>query len=106
MSKKCRRKAWLGAAIGLASTGINLIAQARNAAEQEKQMLQQRSIDEFEQAKNKAINNAITLTSGYNNTEYADKVRDKIVFKAGGKISSDRIQKLRQFKCGGRSKRK
>lgn len=106
MNKKCKRKAWLGAAIGLVSTGANLIAQSRNAAEQEKQMMQQKSMEEFAQARNKAINNALTLSSAYNDTEYADKVKDKIVFKAGGKISSDRIQKLRQFKCGGRSKRK
>lgn len=96
-----RKKKWLGAVISgvanIASTLISAKSQA-NAAKQQ-QILQQN-----QQAEQAALQNSTNLTAQYNNTDYVDAMKDKIVYRAGGKIN-DRVAVAKRFACGGRTKK-
>ena len=85
-----RNKKWLGAVIsGVANIASTLISAKNQANAIKEQQLQQ--------DKQLAIQHAANLTAQYNNTDYVDAMKDKIVYRAGGKIFDDRIKKLRKI---------
>ena len=92
-----RNKKWLGAVIsGVANIASTLISAKNQANAIKEQQLQQ--------AEQLALQHAANLTAQYNNTDYVDAMKDKIVYRAGGK-TKDRVAVAKRFACGGRTKR-
>lgn len=114
-----RHKAWIGAAIGAATS---LIGMALNGAAQKKQ---QREIERQENYKS-AIDRIAAMNNAYANQDYVNDFEDRVIYRLGGRkfmnprkrgndnrlvadqtsnqfsnvpIFRNRIQKL---KCGGR----
>lgn len=73
-----RKKAWLGAAIGLAG---GIVGGIINKRKQKKALRQQQA----EVNRNAAIENANAMEEAYNNQEYVDAYNDRLAFAYGGK---------------------
>jgi hypothetical protein len=92
-----RPKKFIGAAIGAAvSIGGGIASSISQRRAQRKQMKAQN--------RNATLQQAANMTEEYNNTEYIDEFNNKVSFKAGGSIYTDRIKKMKRFKCGGKRK--
>lgn len=99
--KNKRPKKWVGAAIG---AGVSLISQLIAQNNEKKMLEQQNALAEKQAAEQNAILTAQNLTNQYANQDYADKFKEKVVFKNGGVVYSDRIKNLKRFKCGGKKR--
>lgn len=73
-----RKKAWLGAAIGLAG---GIVGGIINKRKQKRALRQQQA----EANRNAAIENANAMEEAYNNQEYVDAYNDRLAFAYGGK---------------------
>lgn len=99
--KNKRAKKWIGAAIG---AGVSLIGNLISK-NKEQEYLNDKRLEEAKLiSEQSALQTAQNLTNKYANQEYADKFKEKIVFKHGGAIYTDRIKNIKRFKCGGRRK--
>lgn len=99
--KNKRPKKWIGAAIG---AGVGLISQLVAQNQQNKALKEQNALDAKRTAEQNALLTAQNLTNQYNNQEYIDAMKDKVVFKTGGAVYGDRIKNLTKFKCGGKKR--
>lgn len=108
--KQKRKKCWIGAVIGAATSLIGSAIQADGQRKaQRKQNIAQNKANTYEMANN--------LTAAYANQDYADELQNKVVFKAGGTkhytsrkhpnaVVKSIVNNPRMFKCGGKSKAK
>ena len=108
--KQKRKKCWIGAVIGAATSLIGSAIQADGQRKaQRKQNIAQNKANAYEMANN--------LTAAYANQDYVDDFQDKVVFKAGGTkhytsrkhpnaVVKSIVNNPRMFKCGGKSKAK
>ena len=102
--KNKRDKKWIGAAIGLAGTAVNLVTNLIQGNKQKKLEEEQKLQEAKLKAEQEANQTADALSSQYQNTQAVDEFKKQMTFKAGGTIANDRIKHLKQFKCGGRKK--
>lgn len=88
--KNKRNKKWIGAAIGLASTGINLISNLISKNKQrkaeEKARQEQLALEAKQKAEEESRQRDQMLTAQYSDTSYIDEFQKRIEFKKGGKI--------------------
>ena len=88
--KEQRNKKWIGAAIGLVSTGIglisNLISKNKQRKAEEKARQEQLALEAKQKAEEEARQRNQALNAQYADTSYIDEFQKRIEFKKGGKI--------------------
>ena len=101
INKVKRKKAMIGAAVGMVANIASSIIQGQKKKKAEEEQFRRQQAEANRQA---GIQQAQALTAAYNDQSYVDDVKKKIVLKMGGKYKNNHVSRAKKFACGGRKK--